>query len=895
MDTMQETRVWYAKNSDEVLREFDVDPSRGLSESEANSRLAHYGLNRLVEKKRRSVIVLFVRQMNNVLVFILVAAALISALLGELSDSLIIAAVILLNAVIGVIQESKAEKAVQELKKLSTPNTVVKRDGTLMEIPSEQVVPGDIVVLDAGRVVPCDMRLVESVNLRIEESALTGESVPVEKNSEMIVESGYTALGDRRNMAFMSTIATYGRGIGVAVATGMNTQIGRIATMLEEEEDERTPLQKKLDRFARLLGLIVLALCGLMFGISVSRLFLQSGSIPKESLFEFFLTAVSLAVAAIPEGLPTIISIVLALGVQRMIRQNAIVRRLPAVETLGSVNIICTDKTGTLTQNRMTVKRFSADGKGGELEGIDVENPVHRMLLESLVLCNDAGYSPAAAAGDPTEVALLEAGFRFGITKEKLLRKWPRVYELPFDSVRKRMSTVHADSRGTHRMFTKGAPNRVLELCRSVYTSEGIVPLTLKLKREIERGVEDMSEDALRVLGAAFKEALSEGGVEKDMVFLGCVGMIDPPRLEVKDSIARCFRAGVRTVMITGDHRHTAHAIARELGIAEAPSEVIDGSELDTLSDEELSARLHHLRVFARVSPEHKVRIVRAMKERGHIVSMTGDGVNDAPSLRAADIGVAMGKSGTDVAKGAADMILTDDNFETIVSAVEEGRNIFRNIKKTIVFLLSSNAGEFISVFTAMLLGWPPLLLPIHILWVNLVTDTLPALSLGIDPGNPDVLEEPPRDPSESLFARGAGANIITNGLLIGILTLVAFRIGLHLSGGSIQHARTVAFAVLAISQLFHAFNLRHTSKSLFQVGIFGNRPLVGSFLVCSLLQLAVIGLPQAARVFKVQTLSAGDWGLVVGISFLPILFNEIAKGLTRIFIMRKQGKRAGL
>jgi Ca2+-transporting ATPase len=538
---------------------------------------------------------------------------------------------------------------------------------------------------------------------------------------------------------------------------------------------------------------------------------------------------------------------------------------------------------------------------------MDVKNSVHRMLLESLVLCTDAGYSPDAAAGDPagdpadvptgdpTEVALLEAGFRFGINKEELLQKWPRVYEVPFDSVRKRMSTVHRNSQGTRRVFTKGAPGRVLELCKSVYTSDGIVPLTPKLKREIERSVECMSGDALRVLGAAFREGVPDEEVEKELVFLGCVGMIDPPRLEVKDSITMCTRAGVRTVMITGDHRHTAFAIARELGIAGDHSEVIDGSELDTLSDEELCARLNHLRVFTRVSPEHKVRIVRALKAKGYIVSMTGDGVNDAPSLKAADIGVAMGRSGTDVAKSAADMILTDDNFQTIVSAVEEGRNIFRNIKKAIVFLLSSNTGEFISVFTAILLGWPPLLLPIHILWVNLVTDTLPALSLGVDPGGSDVLEEPPREPDESLFARGAGANIIANGLLIGILTLMAFRIGLRLSGGSILHARTVAFAVLAISQLFHAFNLRHTSKSLFQVGIFGNRALVGSFLICCLLQFVVIGLPQAARVFKVQSLGAGDWALVAGISFLPILFNEIAKGFARTLSLKKRGKGDGL
>jgi len=929
---------WYGRNIEELCAELASDPHAGLSEPEAKARLALYGENRLQEKKRKSLILLFGRQMNNILVFILIAAAVISALLGEISDALVIAAVILLNAVVGVIQESKAEQALAELKKLSTPRAVVRRDGALREIPSEKVVPGDIVVLETGRVVPCDLRLIQSVNLRIEESALTGESVPVEKIDGVLLSdedapkdmhgSGFSSkeqplegvlkeeipLGDRKNMAFMSTIVTYGRGTGITVATGMSTQIGKIAAMLEGGEDEHTPLQKKLERFARILGFIVLGLCGIMFGIAAGRLYSLGGVVPREQFFQLFLTAVSLAVAAIPEGLPAIITIVLALGVQRMIRRNAIVRRLPAVETLGSVSVICTDKTGTLTQNRMTVRECYAEGKRTALSGIDIQNPVYRMLLEIITLCNDAGYSPEASAGDPadhpqgvppadltdhpkahrvvdqayhrvgdpTEIALLESSFGFGITKEDLSSRMPRVDELPFDSERKLMTTVHRDSRDTFRVASKGAVHVLADLCTHLYTSEGLVPFTRTLKENVLKAADRMSEDALRVLGAAFKivgqDSYTKEDVEKELVFCGFVGMIDPPRLEVKGSIERCNEAGVRTVMITGDHRNTAFAIARELGIASEPSAMIDGSGLDELSQEELDSRVDRLRVFARVSPEHKVRIVRALKKAGHIVSMTGDGVNDAPSLRAADIGVAMGKSGTDVAKGAADMVLTDDNFETIVAAVEEGRNIFRNIKKVIVFLLSSNSGEFISVFTALLLGWPPLLLPIHILWVNLVTDTLPALSLGIDPGDSDVLKEQPRRPGESLFAQGAGWNILANGLLIGCITLGAFSLGLLLHEGSLLHARTIAFAVLGLSQLFHAFNLRHSYKSIFQVGVLSNGYLIGSFFLCGLLQLLVITLPPMASVFKVVPLQPNEWGLVIGISVLPIACNEIAK-----------------
>ena len=885
--------MWYAKDVKSTLKELDVDPTTGLSEKEAERRLIIHGLNKLVEKKRKSVLRLLVEQMNNVLIYILIAAAGISAALGEGTDAVIIGIVVILNAIIGVIQESKAEKALEELKRLSSPKAVVRREGQLKEISSETIAPGDIIILEAGRIVPCDLRLVEAANLRVEESALTGESVPVEKDARLVLDPKDTSLGDQRNMAFMSTITTYGRGAGIAVGTAMNTEIGKIATLLEKEEDEHTPLQEKLDRLARSLGFVILALCALMFGISVGKQLISTGGIPRDYLFQWFLTAVSLAVAAIPEGLPAIVTIVLALGVQKMIRQHAIVRKLPAVETLGSVNIICTDKTGTLTQNRMTVTRFYTEGTYGDISSLDPKNPVHRMLLMSIVLCNDAGYSPEASAGDPTEIALLEAGYRFSLDKEDLLQTHPRVYEVPFDSVRKLMTTVHTDAE-SYLVVTKGAPQNLIRICSKVYKGDRVIQLTDELKFRIMEQADSMSRDALRVLGAAFKKVssaeYSPATVEEELVFVGFVGMIDPPRLEVKDSIALCKRAGVKTIMITGDHKNTAFAIARELGIAEHRSEVIDGLELDTISQGELNRRVAQLRVFARVSPEHKVKIVKALKASGAVVSMTGDGVNDAPSLKAADIGVAMGRVGTDVAKGASDMILTDDNFTTIVEAVEEGRIIFKNIKKTVIFLLSSNAGEFLSVFTAMLLGWPPLLLPIHILWVNLITDTLPALSLGVDPGDPDVLREPPRSQAESLFARGAGTSIIGNGVLIGIITLFAYMVGFKMYEGSVLHARTLAFAVLSVSQLFHAFNLRHTSKSIVQVGSLINRYLIGALGVGWLLQFLVINFSPLASVFKVMPLQARDWLIVAGISVQTIVFNEIVKVFVRL-VRKKPNK----
>jgi len=876
--------MWHTRDAEKILQELSSDAVKGLSEREAKARLERYGPNRIVGVKKKPLIALFFEQLNSMLIFILIAAAAVSALLGEITDTFIIVCVIVLNALIGVIQEAKAEKALEALKRLATPKALVVREGRQREISSGEVVPGDMVVIDAGRIVPCDVRLIESVNLKIEESSLTGESVPAEKDSVDAIHGSDTPLGDRKNMAFMSTVATYGRGLGVAVSTGMDTEIGKIATMLEQDEDELTPLQRRLEQLGKRLGAIILALCAFLFLVSLARPLFSADAIEKSLLIELLLTAISLAVAAIPEGLPAIVTIVLALGVQRMVRRNAIIRSLPAVETLGSVNVICSDKTGTLTMNKMAVIRFWADGAQGDIDELDRKNAVHTMLLKCLVLCNDAAYTRGSASGDPTEIALLEAGHRHGMLKDELERTHPRIAEKPFDSGRKLMSTLHPSGEG-YVVMTKGAPDQLLERCTTVFTGTGTVPLNEDMKGTLLGNADAMARDALRVLAAASRFNTDKppvDGLEEGLSFVGFVGMMDPPRLEVRESIARCKKSGIQTVMITGDHKNTALAIAHALDIAEDPSQAISGAELDVLSDKELRHRAGTLRVYARVSPEHKVRIVRALKAQGNIVSMTGDGINDAPSLRAADIGVAMGITGTDVAKGASDMVLTDDNFKTIVSAIEEGRNIYNNIRKSVLFLLSCNTGEIIAIFVSILLGWPTPLLPIHILWVNLITDTLPAISLGMDPGDPKVLNEPPRDPSENLFARGGTAHVVGNGFLIGLLTLFAYRFGMHLYPGSLVHARTLAFAVLSLTQLFHAFNLRHPTRSIFGLGPFSNPFLVGALLTGIALQVSVISVAPFAEVFKVFALSSRDWLFVTVVALVPILVNEIVKTIRR-------------
>ncbi|EHK2406112.1 TPA: calcium-transporting P-type ATPase, PMR1-type [Clostridium perfringens] len=864
--------MWYKKSKNEILQELDVDEKNGLSSTEALRRLEKYGKNKLETKKKKTLFKQFLSQLKDVMIYILIIAAIISAFLGEISDALIILLVIIINAVIGVIQESKAEKALDALKELSTPKALVKRDGSLKEILSEDIVPGDIVIIDAGRYIPGDLRLIDTANLKIEESAFTGESVPSEKDSSFLPDKEIP-IGDQNNMAFMSTLATYGRGVGVVVGTGMNTEIGKIAKMIEQEENDETPLQKKLSELGKILGFLAVGICILIFIIS----FFQG-----RDLLEMFLTSISLAVAAIPEGLPAIVAIVLALGVQRMVKKNAIIRKLPAVETLGSVSIICSDKTGTLTQNKMTVTTVYTNDSYIKESEFNLNDNESKLLVDCMVLCNDATYSEKSQTGDPTEIALLESPFKLNILKEKLEKEFKRIDEIPFDSDRKLMTTVNLVDDKKARVFTKGALDSILSICNKISINGKLLDFSKEYKAKVLENSNIMSDKALRVLAFAYKDISKENivldSLEKDLVFIGMVGMIDPPRLEVKDSIKLCKSAGITPVMITGDHKNTAFAIANELGIAEDISQAITGHEIDKFKEEEFNEKIINYRVFARVSPEHKVKIVKAFKSHGNIVSMTGDGVNDAPSLKAADIGVAMGITGTDVSKGASDMILTDDNFSTIVSAVEEGRKIYLNIKKSIVFLLSCNLGEILTLFTAILLNWNSPLQPIHILWVNLITDSFPALALGVDKTKEDVMNNPPRNPKESIFVKSDKIQLIINGVLIGGITLFAFKLGERLYADSLIHAQTMAFVVLSVSQLFLSLSLRSNTKSAFSLGIFSNKYLVYSILLGIFLQVIIISISFIANIFKVTPLLLYDWIVVILVSLIPFAINEILK-----------------
>jgi len=886
--------MWFARSKEEVLRELGVDPAAGLADAEARARLEKYGENKLKSKPKKSLLALFFAQLNDMLIYVLLAAAVITLLVGEYVDAVIILLVVLLNAIIGVIQEHKAEKAIEALQQMASPTALVRRNGEIVEIPSGEVVPGDIVILDAGRYIPADLRLLESVNLQVEESALTGESVPADKDADAIHEDPKTPVGDRSNMAFMSTLITYGRGVGVVVGTAMETEMGKIARILDHDDNEMTPLQKRLDELGKTLGFVAIGICVLIFAI---------GLFQGRDLLEMFLTAISLAVAAIPEGLPAIVAIVLALGVTRMSRFHAIVKRLPAVETLGSVNIICSDKTGTLTQNKMTVVKaytlnhlheVPAQGSFPAAEG-DL-----KQLITTFVLCSDATWDNGQSTGDPTEVALIVMGERYQLGRSMLHAAHPRVAERPFDSDRKLMSTLNEAGTG-YRVHTKGAIDQILNISTSALVDGKVVPLTEEMKRTYLQAAEAMSDDALRVLGAAYKDAdriLAPEEMEQGLTVIGFVGMIDPPRLEVKDSIREAKMAGITPVMITGDHKNTAVAIARQLEIADSIEQSITGSEIDAMSDEEFARRIHQYRVFARVSPEHKVKIVQAFRKQNNIVSMTGDGVNDAPSLKSADIGVAMGITGTDVSKGAADMILTDDNFSTIVRAVREGRNIYENIRKSIIFLLSCNLGEVIAILASVLFFLPVPLVATQILWVNLLTDTLPAIALGVDPGDKDIMKRKPRNPGESFFAHGAALRALLGGFLIGAITLAAFALGLHAEGyalgaadipeASLAHGRTMAFIVLAASQLFYSLAKRHEDKSIFQIGLFSNRILIGAILAGLLLQVIVVNVPALAAAFSMKVISLADWGIALGLSLLPLLLNEIIKVFIRLGKRRK-------
>ncbi len=880
--------MWFSKSREDILQEMNVKPALGLSTEEVKQRYEQYGPNALKGKPKKSILALFFSQLKDMLIYVLLAAAVITFAIREYADSIIILLVVILNAVIGVIQEAKAEKAVEALQKMTTPKSLVRRDGKTVEINSSEVVPGDIVILDAGRFVPADLRLIETANLQIEESALTGESLPSSKDAASIFTDSKTPIGDKANMAFMSTLVTYGRGEGVVVATAMDTEIGKIAKILDSDDNEMTPLQKRLDELGRILGFLAIGICVLIFLIAL---------IQRRDLFEMFLTAISLAVAAIPEGLAAIVAIVLALGVTKMSKINAIVKKLPAVETLGCVNIICSDKTGTLTQNKMTVVRQYTHKHSTEIPGTASElsaTPDEAGLIKTLILCSDATYENGQGTGDPTEIALIVLGDKFGLTRAALNEAHQRVGENPFDSDRKLMSTLNVEGNG-YRVHTKGAIDNLLKISSTALVNGEIVPLTEHLKADYLRVTEEMSDSALRVLGAAYKNTdrlLSPDEMEQDLTIIGLVGMIDPPRTEVRASIHEAKLAGIRPIMITGDHKNTAVAIARELGIADSPDQSITGAQIDELSDEVFAEKINHYRVFARVSPEHKVKIVRAFKAKGNIVSMTGDGVNDAPSLKYADIGVAMGITGTDVAKGASDMILTDDNFTTIVHAIEEGRNIYNNIKKAVIFLLSCNLGEVITILISILLNWPVPLLATQILWVNLITDSLPAIALGVDPGDHDVMKQKPRNPRESFFSHGSGIRAVIGGVFIGLFTLGAYYYGLWEHGyrlgtvdaseEALTYARTMAFVVLAASQLFYSLSMRSADKSIFKIGLFSNRFLILAILAGIVLQLVVITIPFLAEAFGVHNLSLHDWDVVLILALMPLLINEIIKLFSR-------------
>ncbi|MFA5329764.1 MAG: cation-translocating P-type ATPase, partial [Prolixibacteraceae bacterium] len=772
--------MWFTKSNEEVIKELGVDPSLGLSDEEVKIRLEKYGPNKLLAKKKKNILQLFIAQLQEWLIYVLFAAVVITLFMGEYVDSAIILLVIIINALLGVIQEVKAGKAIEALQKMSHPKALVRRNGEVKEIHSDQIVPGDILILDAGRYISADIRLIESANLQIEESALTGESVPSEKDASLVLTDPKTPLGDRTNIGFMSTLVTNGRGVGIVVETGMNTEVGQIANIINTEEKSKTPLEIRLDQLGKTLGKIAIGICIFIFVIALLQ---------GRELVEMFLMSVSLAVAAIPEGLAAIVAVVLSIGVTSMAKKNAIIKKLPAVETLGSVNIICSDKTGTLTQNKMTVKRyFNPEGEiAVEREEKNNATEDVKLLAKAMLLSSDATFENGKGTGDPTEIALLMFGDDLDIDRKALDAGTKRVGEFAFDSDRKLMSTL-VEEDGKLAVYTKGAIDNLLKISAGVLINGQVLPFTDEHRKMFTRATERMSDQALRTLGAAYKPVetiIDPSEMEKELILIGLVGMIDPPRVEVKSSIQLAKEAGITSVMITGDHKNTAFAIAQELGIANAVDQAITGQEMDELPEEELTAKITGFRVFARVSPEHKVKIVRALKSRGNIVSMTGDGVNDAPSLNAADIGVAMGITGTDVARGASDMILVDDNFSTIVSAIEQGRNIYNNIRKSVLFLLTSNLGEVISMFVALMAGMAAPFVATQLLWINLLTDSLPAVALGMDPGNPDVMKEKPRDPKENFFAHGAGLRAILGGLLIGIITLLAFWYGYYEQGYS--------------------------------------------------------------------------------------------------------------
>ncbi len=866
---------WYDKTAAQTLAGLESGRS-GLSPQEAQARLDKYGPNQLAGAPKKPLWARFLDQMRDPMILVLLAAAALSLVSSGGEDwveAVIILVIVGVNACISISQEDSAEKALEALQKMSAPLAKVVRGGEQVRLETAFLVPGDVIVLEAGDLVPADARILECANLKADESAMTGESVPVDKQADAVLPEG-TVLGDRSNMVISSTVITNGRALCVVTATGMDTEVGRIAGMLMGEEDTSTPLQRKLAEISKTLSFVCLAVCAVMFGV---------GMLYHRPLLEMLMAAVSLAVAAIPEGLPAIVTIVLALGVQRMVKHNAIVKKLPAVETLGCAGVICSDKTGTLTQNRMTVKQVWTPGDRHRREALTIG-----------ALCNDTVLSPSGkTTGDPTETAFVDAALADGLDKNILEQEMPRVFELPFDSDRKLMSTVHPlpGQPGRYRVMVKGAPDVLLSRCTHILAGAA-VPLTAALGRDVEAANASMAEQALRVLACGYQdiESLPEPSgsaqLETGLTFVGLVGMIDPPRLEVRVAVAQCYAAGIRPVMITGDHKLTAVAIARELDIFRSGDLAITGEDLDFMPQELLEQDVDKFAVYARVSPEHKMRIVKAWQKKGMVVAMTGDGVNDAPALKVADIGCAMGITGTDVAKGAADMILTDDNFATIVKAVEQGRGIYSNIKKAIHYLLSCNIGEIVTLFLATLFNFhQPPLVAVQLLWLNLVTDSLPALALGMEPVEPSVMEEKPRSASEPLFTRRFSIRLAWQGLMVGLLTLAAYWLGEYvLSDPTMADAtaNTMAFATLTFCQLFHAFDVRSETQSIAHIGLTSNPAMNKAFLVGMALQLSVLLIPPLMSVFRVCALTLTEWLVVLGLSLIPLAVCEIEKAVRR-------------
>ncbi len=871
----------YSLPAEEVMEQFGVDAGQGLSDAEITKRVEEYGLNRLAAQKQKSLLSMFIEQFKSSMVVILLVAAVVSGVIGVMEgeglvETFVILAILIVNAVIGTVQEKRAQSSLEALNKMSSPHTKVLRGGQVSEIDSVDIVPGDIVILETGDIVPADIRLFEVVNLKVQESALTGESVPVDKSRD-VLPNEEIPLGDRHNMAFSTSVITYGRGKGVVVGTGMQTEVGKIAHMLQHTEATETPMGKRLEQLGKVLGYVALIICAFIFGIGV---------IYGNDWLEMFMMAVSLAVAAIPEGLQIVSTIVLAIGVQRLVKQHAIVRTLPSVETLGSTTVICSDKTGTLTQNKMTVVELWVSELGDSQleEGVEGDT---ELLMQSSLLCTDAHLKQLEdrtheLAGDPTETAIVEAGLTFGINKNELEQHHPRVAEVPFDSERKRMATINQMENDRFRVNVKGGLDEVLAVTTRILHEGEVRPITAEDRQAIEETNQRMARAALRVLSVAYNdidalpENIADDTVERDLIFVGLLGMIDPPRPEVIEAVEKCKTAGIRPVMITGDHKVTAMAIASEIGIYNEEDKAVTGSDLETMGNDALYRDVQDFSVYARVAPEHKVRIVQAWQSKGDIVAMTGDGVNDAPALKQADIGVAMGIVGTEVAKDASDVVLTDDNFATIVKAVEEGRRIYDNILKVIQFLLSANVGEVLLIFIASIFNIGNPLSPILILWINLVTDSLPALALSMDPAEKDIMTRQPRDPAQGFFTKGMKWRIFYQGATIGLISLAAYLIG-YADGGQ-PLGQTMAFAVLGFSQLLHVRNLHSNKRSSFRTGLMENRSLLGAILASSLLLFVVLLIPGVMEVFGIVPMDGLHWVYVGILSFVPIVVVEAVK-----------------